>query len=69
MRSIGESDTEQDMMIMLTANAMHFFQEDSFPTDPKEEEFNRVQEAVASGAAAAAAAATPVPINACVLIN
>ena len=59
MRSVCDSETEQDMMIMFTAHAMHFFLEDSLPTDPKEE-FNRVQEAVANGTAAA----TPVPISA-----
>ena len=60
MRSMCESETEQDMMKMFTSHAMHFYQEDSLLTDPKQEEFNSVQEAVANGTAAA----TPVPINA-----
>ena len=51
MKSMCGTETEEDMMIMFAAHAMHFFQENSLPIDPKEEEeeFVKVQEAVASG--------------------
>ena len=38
-------------MIMFQAHAMHFFQEDCLPIDPKEEDFTKIQEAVVHGGA------------------
>ena len=51
MKSMCNTETEEDTMIRFTAHAMLFFQEDSLPIDPKEEEFAKVQEGVASGVA------------------
>ena len=39
------------MMTAFGIHAMHFFPENSLPTDPKEEVFDRIQEAIANGTA------------------
>ena len=48
---MGQTDVEEDVIMIFQAHTMYFFEEDCLPIDPKEEEFTRIQEAVVHGGA------------------
>ena len=49
LRSLGETSVQEDMMLTFQIHAMYFFEENSLPFDPQEEEFNKIQAAVING--------------------